>query len=717
MITKFLYELDEKNRRIVSSIVENESFTELLPSYPMIEQTTYKKNEDDIITPNSGEMVYVVFEIDGIKKYLDVNVFKTEVKIALTDKISHAACIGKQMALIILYNYDYFELDDSKIVPSGFYKGKNGLLKDKYDNFFSKANDETHCQIRKNEEVFFVSKDENRNYCLNKDFSKATRIDKSDVRKILTINDFIDEQTKKQDISFSKYNCFSNGKDYLFAGAKPIRLSLSEDNLIIDTKETEIFITDRIINNEEVFKRLKELFFKLAEPTTNKFSYLDVNGDYVKKTEFGYSLVKSPFEATLLDLRDSDIFKLAYQVFHSDAVFKKFSKDANFVYYDQNDTFIFSNKPMVEYQNGLIVEKSNYDRFVNNFNAQVTDSNEGVIVIKDKKYLKFKYINQNKINVSWLDSAYDATILAETQVNALVGIFNWDIKKREIKNIIKDGNIEQFNIVYSNKNQDILQDYEKFLGNVLNSKHRMCSFNEPSSIKIESEKGAIEYLRRFYIKNIYDTAKLFEIVLTNYTVKNILIVGSGSNIDLIGLNETCKQLDKEVNVTTIDKSTWGFYPHISLSKKVNYNKAYRFEFCNVVSSIIDNYDMILFNKGFDESTEDIAPLLKSITNSNKNIIIANLKHCNLEKKNDSIFDYFKEKFDLNRKFFNHDEESLSKYITLSKNALSQLKIACRCQKSECDACDPVVLNKNSYHSIIVKENLKIRDHYRKKAIY
>ena len=97
----------------------------------------------------------------------------------------------------------YFGYDDPKFIFSGLTLTKDGFF-DSYQVFKS-IKDASYCKINKNNESYFVARDLNQNYYLTKKFEDASKVNKNELRRVLIINNFINEKADKRDVSFSSF--------------------------------------------------------------------------------------------------------------------------------------------------------------------------------------------------------------------------------------------------------------------------------------------------------------------------------------------------------------------------------------------------------------------------------------------------------------------------------------------------------------------------------
>ena len=106
----------------------------------------------------------------------------------------------------------------------------------------------------------------------------------------------------------------------------------------------------------------------------------------------------------------------------------------------------------------------------------------------------------------------------------------------------------------------------------------LCDYPDfwKNPVKYESRPVALTYSLRYLHRYASDAYDFFQQILTkNNDVETIVIVGSGNNADLIGLNyfvsELSKQTNKKYQVHLVDPIEWGYYPPINISENINLN--------------------------------------------------------------------------------------------------------------------------------------------------
>lgn len=644
MITKFLFHYTKEKKRILSGIVEDDNIVSYDPlkRFPIApEGINILPTERKII--NKGKVGYLVFKDDDTK-YLDVNIFDGEVKIALTDNISHAACYSKEFFAPILDYAEYFGYDDDPIfVESGL-----SLNDDVYtDTFtiFKNIQDASYCKINKEDKSYFVARDDNQKYYLTDKFEDASKVAKQELRRVLLINNFIDIKTPKSAVSFSSYKYLSDdNNEYVYAGRNPYRLSLNDNVLKIKLNPT-IEASDKLRSNEETFLNLKDISYLISKEESEKSYYLESsNGKYVKKVDdLEYTLVPNPIDASYLNDYDIEIIKSAYRVIAPEMSFLRKNKNY-FLYYDNNE-YSICNKPMPHYDNGRMIDKSAYEDFMSAFDVSFNKSkrDKGIILIINDKYLNIEFISKTAFKVFITESSYNASLFTAEEASAIKAILGFKFSERRIENILLN-DLRLYKI--NSNNPNISNEYRMIMNDALAKKTIIPDYLNIAELKLETEKASIEYLRRFYLKAVYDYKALFEMVL-NDDIKKILIIAPRYNLELQGLELAAK---KPLEVVTLNEQKFGYLPNVSL-KNVKYKATYRLKLQNLPKMFVDQFDLILFGGGFNESLDDYKATLDSIV-SNSNVLLANSRI--LAAQNDSFNEYFKDKLSLKRKYYNYE---------------------------------------------------------------
>ncbi len=705
MITKFLYETDEKGRKTINGVVEKKDDAYDIKFFPMQNMNSYKSSELETVTYNKGEQFYCYFKTPNGNMYLDINSFKDEVKVQLSNNVNHAASFSKEFILVILYNNDYFGLDDVIFVSSGYFITNKGLLKDNYENFFQKAADQGYIQVKKDGASYFVAKNDKDEYFLVNELRKASRIHKNISRKVVVINEFINRDTERKALSFSEFDVLAAEKEYYFAG---IRLNFDNDVLSIIEDSFLTYDTDRLIASEEVYQTMKDIFFAIKEPK-NKGSYIvEIDNRFVKYENNKFEFVNDSKLATVLDSSKVLVVEEGLRLFKPSFTINKYSADCAYLHQIDKNNYILG-ETNNDYISVKPVNKETYDKF-NEIFANFSMKNEGSILLSDNNYLQIEFKSIKEFSINWLDSSLNATILTDEELAVLIEVLRLKVQKREIKNIINNEFLKKSNIESSNEVFNMAKEYQKFMNLILEKNHRIQSYTDLDSIRTETEKGTLEYLRRFFAKNILDSEELFEEIFDKKVINNVLIVGSGCNLDIIALNNICQKLNLNINLYTIETAKWGYFPKVTLSKNINYKAAYRCGFSNITLNLINNIDLILFSRHFKEEGEPLNKIFDAILALDKDFVFANTKMCNLNKFNDSFHEYFKAKLNVRRKYFTHTEEDFKEVLNISHKTTQGIQ---KIYHNSGGFSLPVIDKQFSYQSIIVKSDKQLNDFFPK----
>lgn len=644
MITKFLFHYTKEKRKIISGIVENDEIMEYDPlkRFPIVEESTVlRPGEKKIIS--KGKVGYLVFKGED-DKYLDVNIFDGEVKIALTDNISHAACYSKDFFGAILDYAEYFGYDEDPIFVESGLTFDGDMYTDTY-LIFKNISDASYCKINKDDKAYFVARDDDQKYYLTDKFEDASKVAKNELRRVLLINNFVNINTPKSSVSFSSFKYLSNeNNEYVYAGRNPYRLSLKDDVLSISLNPV-IDLNDKLRSNEETFLSLKDISYLISKEESEKSYYLEAsNGKYAKKiNELEYTLVSNPIDASLLNDYDIEIIKSAYRVIAPDMSFQR--KNKNYFLYYKNNEYSICNKPLPNYDNGRMVDKASYEAFMSAFDLSFNNSkrDRGIILIVNDKYLNIELISKTSFKVLITESSYNASLFTKEEASAIKDLLGFKFSERRIENTLL-GDLKLYKI--NSSKPSISNEYRKIMNDVLSKKTLIPDYHDIKELKLETEKASLEYLRRFYIKAVYDYKALFEMVLTD-NIKRVLIVAPRLNLELQGLELAAK---KEIEVVTLNEQKYGYLPNVSLNN-VKYKAAYRLKLQNLPKMFIDQFDLVVFGGGFNEDASLFKPTLDSII-ENSNIILANSRI--IQAQNDQFNEYFKEKISLKRKYYNYE---------------------------------------------------------------
>ncbi len=646
MISKFLFNYDKGKRKILSGVVENDLVEEYNPEirFPLAQAELYKPQSNENVVMNKGKLGYLVFEDESGRKFLDVNIYNDEVKIQLTTNISHASCYSMDFFTPILDYAGYFGLDP-KFIESGLTLTNAGFF-DSYQ-IFKSIKDASYVKINKGDKSYFVTRDLNQNYSLTTKFEDASKINKNEIRRVLIINDFIKENASKADVSFSGYKYLSKEGSYIYAGRDPYKLTYSDNGFSIEL-DPEIEPLYRLRDVEEIFLQLKDISYLMFKEKTDKEFYLEnQNFEYIKKNaKFDYEFVKNPNDASLLNDYDIEIIKSAYKLIDPRIQLRR--KTKNYFMYSDSNRYTITDEAKEGYTSGRMIDRPIADKYSLVFDVGFNTSNRstGIILIHNSMYLNIKYVSKKSFEVLLTKSAYNASLFTRDEADAIKDLLGIEFQERKIENVLLN-DLKLYNIF--NKKPDISRIYRTIMKDLMSKKTPVSDYTNTEDLRIETEKSALEYLRRFYLKSVYDYKELFESVLTSDT-KKVLIIAPKFNLELEGLELASKS---KVEAYTLNEIKFGYKPEIDL-ENVIYKGSYRLKLQNLPKQFINQFDIVLFGAGFNEAVTDFKDTLDSIMENNKKIIFINSRIV-CTKKDDALFNYFKEKdVKINRTFYKYE---------------------------------------------------------------
>lgn len=717
MITKVLYTMDTFNKRIITGVVENatEDFNKPGP-VGMAEGDGYRQGKDEAKITNSGEQYYCeLIAEDGSKQYLGV-MFKKEGLEFVVGDLVYAFEFSKDVISSVLDNFEYFGAENIKEYRAGFYQNKRGVVNDKLEKTFRKVRDDSYVQFRSpncylgivDGQLDFVD-----------DFSEATKVRSRELRKRLLIEQIatVDQLANLDLIAISPYNCFSNKKEVIYAGHPSIKVSYEEGflNITIGGPETEITDEFRMVNNQKFSSQLEKISNLLKkEESTNK-SYVEHNHKYLSKTELGYTLVDNPSKATLIDDKELEIVKTAFELYYEEFLVSKFFGDINFLYEIEESIFQITNQTVNDSLSGSIITKWQLEEFYNIFTPGCLETqNTGCLVINENRYLQMKIVDKDTFIMIWHNSGFEATIFTDDQARLLTKIFNFDIRRKEIKNTLNPVSFKTMNVNYTKQEIDLNKEYTTILNSIKSNKYRMTSYTDLANVKVETEKGALEYLRHFYIKDVLDTENVLSRLFKeqqeeeSFPIHNILIIGSGCNLDLIGLNMAYTDKLGKIKVSTANTTRWGYLPSVKLNNNIEYVADYRLKFADLPSSLLAQYDLIIFSKGVKDTLKESIGMYRSLEKLGNKMYLVNINHCKELMVPDSFHAYFK-KLHIKRKYIKNNYTPYLSSKIAHENLNDYLKkVSLEDMKNTKEIC---FNDEASYHSIIKKTLSSINDFY------
>lgn len=695
MIKSFLYELDRTNRKTICGVVENDEIVENKESDTFKTNlfSTYKLKEDERISENTGKLYYC-YLINPTKEisYIDVSISKAGVTVKLTNKIAFATPLSKKVILAILDHFNYFELEDFKLIESGYIINRHGEKRDLLEKHFKNIKDDSYCQIIEDGISFYVAKDED-GYYLEEDFIKACKVNHKDIRNILLLNEFITVDTPKEMLSFAEFKCFKGINSYVLYTYKPIRISFS-DNILEVMTDTTLQITDRLLNSKDVYQLGTEIIDLLYKPATGQTFTLEFNGRFVVKKDNSYVLVDNPALASLIDESEITLFKKAMALFRNEVTINTYFNQLMYLYQLDEENYKVTSSKVNEFISAKIILKHTFDKFIAtflNFNPLKTTGN---IAILNDKFIEIKFISKQDFVIKFHDDAYHATLLTLEEVNSLQDVLKEKFVLREIRNIPNP-------LVYDDsKKSDVCQYYSDLLDTIASRQCDLTTVIDDKELKVFSEKGSFEYLLRNFPKTYLDAKMLFTKIFAAKKVKNLLIVGDSCHIELLALNDICQE---KVNVSLISNSKWGHKLTFKKNNNVSINGNYRFDFAYANKLFLKQFDAIFFTRSFI-GTKDNFRIIQALKNDLQDMLYANIRVFNDGPINDPFYACYK-KDNISRKYFKHDQDVLEKLFGLS-DAFLQNNVY---NKTDKKPIIPAFDNKASYYTLVKIENKKIID--------
>lgn len=616
MILKFLYQFNENNKRVITGIVHNDEPLEYVPDYqyPMVLEESYEAKPNEEVTYNYGAQYYAVFSDDTVSKYLNFNDYMLQVRLGITANAAFAASLSKNLLTIILEETNYFNTDlDVNYVDSGLYLAKNKEYKDIYEGWFKKVTDDVYVELANLRYPLFVGK-ENNEYILTDDFSKAFRVSKKECRNVLIAKEFIDKDISKRNISFSHFNIFMCENGYAFGGLNSFQVTFDDDILKI-TKNIKLTCSHRLIQDETRAGILRDICYLMKNENTTSTAYLKVNGKYLKQlSDNTFELIDEAASASAIDLNQIEIIKKAFGLFHDNYKFEVLT-DKNYFVYTHKDYYELS-KDVEEAIPSKVISKEDYETFIEAFN---NDDKKQYIINDNDKYVSINQISNLKFSLSYSDSAYKASKFSLEQVKALSKVLDKTFARRELIPIFNSS--ELYHIKSTKAFYTISEAFENFKHMLKNSNIKFSDNVIINELKTESDKGSFEYLKRFYLKTLFDSYYIFKKVLADETVNNVLLTGTTSTADIMGLSIAAHEAKREINVVTLENSKWGVYPNAYIADNLNYEASYRLALTALDKATVSHFDAIYFGKSFKENPDKLFTYFKEIE---KPLILADL---------------------------------------------------------------------------------------------
>ncbi|MGL4949056.1 MAG: hypothetical protein ACRC5M_01645 [Anaeroplasmataceae bacterium] len=713
MIFNFLYKINEYEKNVITGIVEDDNET-VYQSNQTFDLVLFEptKRFDGSVVLNTRELFFCVFiDQDNNRKYLDVSInkdFKVEVK--LTDKLIHAQPFSKAIINSILFNFNYFDYENIKYIDSGITM-KFGKENDALSKVFKRLKQDSFVAILKDNKPMYLSVNEDV-HCFTDNIKKAVKFKRNSVRKILVINEFVNLEFSHKNILFMPNKAIKS--DNFFLCAEKGVYSISHINNSFTLKKynegDEIDIT--LENFNVVFDDDRELLIEIGSVFENEEESEELNYNNSKKIRVSVDsnylagniqnslyLVKNPEQAGNYTKKDYKIIQKIFKVFFLENKLGFHSLDDKFLNFN-NNAYTFSSMPL-DFAEKIISIKS---ELLNEYNILFSLDNlkprkEGVILSKNGLYLIFNKKDNISFELKFSKSSVEATVFDYKQVENLLKILDFTLEKKELTNLIINNNYKNVNLSFSNKTINLKEEYKKII-ELIQKKNDICTLNS-NLLKTETERGALEFLRINFMKDVLDYKDIF----SKMDLKNnstILIASSKFYLELIGLSLYLTEKNICVNVSVLIDSKFGYNLNIPTLQSINVNGVYRCRFSNLNKLFLDEFDYFLFSKNFSEEFSDIKFNLNYLYESNK--VLVTIRDCSKEKVIDPLRVFAKVKVvNYSRLFHKHDESIYQSIIQLNEELkYNYIKNTCLCMKSNCEIVSPLTSNNKSYYSIFKK---------------
>ncbi|MFI3329866.1 MAG: hypothetical protein R3Y05_05200, partial [bacterium] len=590
MINKFLYDIDIKGKKILYGIVEDEHEGSIELGSE-IEYSFMGDVNPDEISRNLGGQCFVVFNDNGVKKYLDIDFYKDRAKIQLTEKIAYALPLSEDIIDIIL---DYLDINlEYEVIYGCFYehpkKGTVDILERQFKGLFA----DSYVQIFKEGISYFLG--QNEEYFLTRNLREAKKFHKTEIRKILIINKFVTRETQLKELYFSPYQLLRGEDEFFMLYPKPMMVSKIGDDFIVNTKEIKITNNHLLCKSELINGKMKEIQSLLNKEEELEKGYGLCYSKYLEVKDNIFTLSDDPSKLSLVSKSSISLFASIYTIFSESEVTFLPEQNLVYVYEIEDNKFKVTSSSVDVFVSSNVIKDSVYYDFLKHFvSKSLSTLDKGFILSVEDKFLSIEMLENNEFRIEYNDSSYDATVFSDEQCKVIRKILKFDTIRKELTNLLT--NSSKYNITNKEVKFDIVKEYNTILNDIKNNKFKMCMYNK-SEIKLESEKGSLEYLRRFYFKAINDSEILFNNVLNKQEINNVLLVDSVLNLDLIALNNVAVKLNKKINVSLIIQSKAGYYPKANLSN-LNINGIYKVDFSSMPKVFLSKFDLILFSRAF-----------------------------------------------------------------------------------------------------------------------
>lgn len=613
MIKCFLYQMDEKNKRVITGLIENDEYLEYDPTYEykMILEDTYIMQENERKISNFGRLYYAVTVSDEHYKYLNFNDYMLKVKLDMTENAAFASTLSKEILMSILENTNYFNENlDLEYVDSGLTLMEDKGYKDYFDGWFRHVDDDVYVMLLNMRYPLYVGR-ENGNYILVDDFKNAFRVSKKECRNLLIANGYIDTTMKKKQVAFSHFNCFESKGRYGFGGENSFSLAYNDGVLKVDYN-FKPSVEWRLINDANRAGVLRDICYKLKKGDSGSKLIFKVNDRYCKDLGNNeYALTENATEASLIDTHIIDILNHAFKLYITEAKYEAFNR-SNYALYNNEGEYILSHD-VLEYPSKIV-----NDGAVNRYFEAVSDDAKTAVGKTKKGYIEYHKVKDNSFKIEYKDNAFDVKPQSPKLLMALERLLDLKINILEPQKISLYFDREYIDT--ADKGVSEIDSYHLFLEEAKKTNIRLNQYQDLAQIKTESDKGALEYLTRFYLKAALDTKAIFTMILKRENIKNVLCVGPTAGADLVGCSNALDSLGKELDVTILENVKWGFRPHSIISNRLHIKDAIRLPLSALTKEEL-NYDLIFISRNYRDDDTLKSILLKLKNEEKKTLVV------------------------------------------------------------------------------------------------
>ena len=615
MIKCFLYQMDEKNKRVITGLIENDEYLEYDPTYEykMILEDTYTLQENERKISNFGRLFYAVSISDDHYKYLNFNDYMLKVKIDMTENVAFASTLSKDMLMSILENSDYFNQDldlELEYVDSGLTLMEDKGYKDYFDGWFRHVDDDVYVMLLNMRYPLYVGR-ENGSYLLVDDFKKAFRVSKKECRNLLIANGYIDTTMKKKQVAFSHYNCFESNGKYGFGGENSFSLAYADGILKIDYNFNPS-VEWRLINDANRSGVLRDICYTLKKGNSGTKLIFKVNERYCKDLGNNqYALTENATEASLIDTHIIDILKYAFKLYITEPKYEALNR-SSYALYNNEGEYILSHD-VLEYPSKIV-----NDGAVNRYFEAITDDTKTAVGKTKKGYIEYHQIGENSFKIEYKENAFDVKPQSPKLLMALERLLDLKINILEPQKISLYFDKEYIDV--ASNGVSAIDSFHLFLDEARKSNIRLNQYQDLAQIKTESDKGALEYLTRFYLKAALDTKMIFNMILKRENIQNALLVGPTAGADLVGCSNALDSLNKEINLTILENIKWGFRPRSIISSRLHIQNAIRLPLSALTQSEL-SYDLIFISRNYRDDDTLKSILLKLKEQEKKTLVV------------------------------------------------------------------------------------------------